>query len=169
MAKATKPGKRVGGPFLAAAVFCNSVTEDCDGVLSALRIVDEIRGIIPSNAPPDFPSKDKPVDISLFALIMIRRGDAHAGKHQLRLVMEQPNGKTNEVLKQEIEMPEYPNGTATLRARVVLKLFSPGVFWIDVMLGKERLSRMALNLVLQRADALDAATTQPVSENGSKR
>jgi len=157
MTAAKKPKKKTGGPFVAAAVFCNSVTEDSDGVVSALRIVDEIRIAVGPHAPADFPSKDNPVETALFVLIMIRRGDAAPGKHKLRLVVEAPSGKTRELQRVACEMPAHPNGTATIKARVALKLLSAGVFWIDVILGKERLTRMALNLVVQRTDAPESA------------
>jgi hypothetical protein len=146
-----KSKKAIGGPFVTAALLCNSVTEDSDGVVSALRIVDEIRAVIPHNAPIDFPSETTPVEVSLFALVIIRRGDARGGKHVLRLVVETPTGKTSELTRQTVEMPKYPNGAAAVKARMTLKLRSAGVFWIDVFLGKDRLTRMALNLLIQRA------------------
>ena len=71
MAKAKNPKKKIGGPFVAAAVLCNSVSEDADGVVSALRIVDEIRGVLSPDAPADFPSKSNPLEINLFALIIV--------------------------------------------------------------------------------------------------
>jgi len=152
MAKGKNPKKKVGGPFLAAAVLCNSITEDSDGVVSAIRIVDEIRAVLTPNAPADFPSKAKPVELSLFALIIIRRGDAAPGKHQLSLVIERPDGSRDELKNEDVQMPDYPNGTATVKAKLSMKLFSQGTFWIDVILGKQLLTRMALNLVLQRAE-----------------
>ncbi len=153
MAKKEQHVKKVGGPFLAAAVFCTSVSEDSDGVLSAIRIIDEFRIALPSGTPTDFPSKSKPLEINIFALIVIRRGDARAGKHKLRLVGEQPDGTIQELVAEDIEMPPFPNGTTGVRAKINMKLHSEGVRWIDVILGKERLTRMALNLVIHRADA----------------
>lgn len=156
---AKKSSKKIGGPFIASAVFCQSVSEDSDGVLSALRIVDEVRGIIPSNAPADFPSKEHPVEITLFALIMIRRGDAVAGKHNLKLVIESPKSETKDVFTEEIELPQPPNGAATVKARIVMKLQGQGLYWIDVILDKQRLSRMPLNIVLHREPNDGAKTT----------
>jgi hypothetical protein len=150
MAKTKKPAKKIGGPFIAAAVFCNSITEDSDGVLSANRIIDEIQAAVRPDAPADFPSKKMPIDLTLFGLISIRRGDASSGKHKLRLVMEQPDGKTSELSKQDVEMPPHPNGAVNVRVKMALKLFSAGTFWIDVILDGKRLTRMVLNLVLLR-------------------
>jgi hypothetical protein len=147
-----KAEKKIGGPFVVAALLCNSVTEDSDGVLSALRIVDEVRAVLSPAAPANFPSKEMPVELSLFALIMIRRGDAPAGKHDLKLTIERPNGETSELYNQAIDMPEHPNGAFTVKARLRLKLHSQGLFWIDVLLNSKCLTRMVLNLVLQRAE-----------------
>jgi hypothetical protein len=156
MARTAKPEKKVGGPFVAAALLCNSITEDSDGVLSAIRIVDEIHALVRSDAPPDFPSKDKPLDVTTWALIIIRRGDARAGKHKLRLVFERPDGTTDEAVNQDIELPKHPNGAANVKVKMSLKLFSSGVFWIDVVLDGKCLSRMALNLVILRPESTPA-------------
>jgi len=150
--------KKVGGPFIAAAMLCNSVSEDSDGVLSAMRIVDQVGLNIPPDAPPDFPSKAKPIDVSLFALIIIRRGDAKVGKHNLRLVMENPEGKIKPLAKAKIEFPQFQNGAANVKIRLGLKLYTPGVFWIDVILDKQRLTRMALNLILNRPERSGSKT-----------
>jgi hypothetical protein len=157
MAKSKKTMvKKIGGPFVASAILCQSISEDSDGLVSAHRILDEIRVVLNANAPAEFPSKAHPVELPLFALIMIRRGDAGSGKHRLRLVFERPDGKTTDVYNEDIEMPKFPNGAATVKAKITAKLQSEGVFWIDVILNKERLTRMALNLVIQRAEPLTA-------------
>lgn len=158
MAK-TKPAKKVGGPFLAAAVLCTAISEDSDGIVSAHRIVDEIRVALPHDAPADFPSASKPFETSLFTLIIIRRGDAASGRHQLRLVAENPSGEVKEMLSRDIKMPKHPNGAAMARIRMSMRLHSAGVHWIDVELDGKRLTRMALNIVIQRAEAPN--TTPP--------
>jgi hypothetical protein len=152
MAKSKKPTKRVGGPFVAAAVFCNSILEDSDSVVSALRIVDEVQITVSSLAPPDFPSKANPLEIPLWGLIIIRRGDADSGKHELRLVIEQPDGKSGELSKHEITLPDHPNGATTIKSKMLMKLHSPGVFWVDVILDGKRLTRMPLNLLIHRPE-----------------
>ena len=154
MARQNKSAKQIGGPFIATAVLCQSIAEDSDRVLSVQRIIDELRGVIPHDAPADFPSKSKPLEVQLFALVIIRRGDAPAGKHKLRLVIERPDGKRTEATKMDIEMPKYPNGAANVKAKMSMKLHSPGVFWIDVILDKRRLTRMALNVLIQRLEKI---------------
>ena len=47
-----------------AAVFCESIMQDSDGMHSAIRIMDTIQMMIPPDAPPDVPSKEKPVQIT---------------------------------------------------------------------------------------------------------
>jgi len=147
-----KRKSRAGGPFIAAAVLCNNVTEDSDGVLSAIGIVDQINMGIRPDAPPDVPSQAKPLTVSLFALIIIRKGNAPTGKHRLKLVIEQPDGKTEPVVDQDIEMPEHPQGVVSTRIRLGMKMHIPGVHWIDVKLDRRRLTRMALNLVIVRQE-----------------
>jgi hypothetical protein len=59
-----------------------------------------------------------------------------------------PNGKVKKLLRTAIDMPPHPNGAATLRARRSMKLHTLDVFWMDVILGKVRLTRMPLNLLI---------------------
>lgn len=144
--------KKVGGPFLVAAILCNALTEDSDGVLSASRIVDEFRLTIPHDAPTNVPSRDHPVEVNIFMLVIIRRGDARGGKHNLHLIVENPEGEKVILSKQTIQMPPYPNGTAAAKGRMTLKLRNKGVYWIDVVLGDQILTRMAMNLVVERLE-----------------
>jgi hypothetical protein len=142
--------KKIGGPFLAAGFLCNSISEDNNGLLSAGQIIDEIRIAINPETPSDFPSKTNPVIFSTWVLIIIRRGDAPSGKHKLRLVMESPMGKREEKFKQDFVMPQFPNGGISIKAKLMLQLYTPGVFWIDVLVGKKCLTRIALNVLIQR-------------------
>src|SRR5438128_972546 len=93
MAKLRKQSKkRAGGPYLAAAVFCDSIVEGADKTMSVIRIVDRVNLTIPADAPPEIPSKDKPVPVTMNALISFRTGSG-MGKHEIGMVVESPSGK----------------------------------------------------------------------------
>ena len=55
MAKRDKqrPTKKQDGPFLAVAVDCESIMEDKDGVLSAMRMIDTVKLCVPPDTPDD--------------------------------------------------------------------------------------------------------------------
>src|SRR5437016_5197432 len=67
---AKKRGKLKGGPYLAAALFCESVIQDkADDALSAIRIVDSINVLLATTAAPDFPSQENPLAVSVAAVL----------------------------------------------------------------------------------------------------
>lgn len=152
MAKKIVKPKKVGGPFVTAALFCEGVNEEANGVVSAIRIVDEIRMGLSSNAPPDFPSKAHPLELSMLSLIIIRAGDlAGKKKRMLKIVINAPSGKKVQAIPHVFDMPPYPNGTATIKAKINLKATEAGCYWLDVFVDGKRLTKMALNLQIQPA------------------
>src|SRR5262245_61862138 len=92
MKKQMKSGRKSGGPFLAAAVFCDNILEEMGGVVTAYRIVDSVHALIPATAPADLPSKKNQVEFRLNMLLVFRTGDS-PGMHRLKIVMESPIGK----------------------------------------------------------------------------
>ena len=149
MAKRKKVTKKIGGPFLAAAVFCENVIDEKDGMISVVRIVDGCSISINEDAPPDFPSKANPIRISQSALIVIRTGDS-PGKHNLKLIVQSPPGKRKAQPVQEVNLTPEQNGGANVKINAILEAFSPGMFWFDVYIDGKRVTRMPYNLQIKR-------------------
>lgn len=145
----TNAPKKSGGPFLAAAVFCDNILEEMGGVVTAYRIVDGVHGIIAASAPADFPSKKNPIEFRLNMLLIFRTGDS-PGKHKLKLIMETPLGKRKAMFAKEIELSADPQGGLNCKNTFTLKAFSNGVFWIDVVLDGKRYTRMPLSVLIRR-------------------
>lgn len=134
-----------GGPYLAAALFCDKVLEEKDGTLSAIRMVDRITHTI---SGPDAPEAMPPITINLFALLSFKSGAAR-GKYTLKFIPNAPSGKI---------MPEF-SGPIVLEgddrgANVVLNLGIPveeeGLYWFDVIFDEQLITRMPLRIVYQR-------------------
>ena len=163
MAKTKVKSKPIGGPFLAAAVFCDNIVEDTDHSISAIMIIDGVVLYVSEDAPPDFPSKEKQMLIMQKVLLTFRSGDS-PGKHQLSIVLHQPNGKRVKVMDKEIELTPPPHGGVNLKTGIQLSVHSSGLFLFDVILDGKRLTRMPFNVAIQRkpraemeASALSAA------------
>src|SRR5262245_20194593 len=115
MAKAKKVGrekaarKGSGGPYLAAAFFCESlIQEQADNsVTSAIRIVDTFVAKLPPDAPADLPSKEKPVPITLTGLISFRASNA-PGRHTVGLRVVGPSGKAKRLPESPMELKPGP-------------------------------------------------------------
>jgi hypothetical protein len=154
MAKASKgkkPTRKIGGPFLAAAVFCERILEDTDRVLTVSRILDGINILLHPQTPPELPSKAHPLELTPNMLFIFRSGDS-PGKHAFKLIVQQPNGKRSVAMEQEIELSPDPQGGCNLKTNATLKLFSSGLFWFDVVLDGKRFTRMPLNIQIHRAE-----------------
>ncbi len=161
MAKNKKKTKKAGGPFLAAAVFCESIMEGANKNMSAIGIMDGVVFWIAADAPPEVPSKDHSISFIQNILVIFRSGDS-PGKHEVRLVMEQPDGKRQELIKKEIDLSAPPHGGFNLKSQASISVYSNGVFWIDVLLDGRRFTRMPLNVEIKRLPPDNAPTTPPV-------
>jgi hypothetical protein len=150
-AKAGKAPKKHGGPFLAAAVFCEGILEDMQGMLSVQRIVDGMLVSIPSSVPADFPSKKNPIQLVQNILLIFRSGDK-PGKHKLKLDIESPAGKKSKALQQEVELTQPPNGGLNFKTKTNLHIYSSGVFWVDVRLDGKLVTRMPFDVQIKREE-----------------
>lgn len=149
MNKAPKKSKPIGGPFLAAAIFCENIMQEADGPLSAIRIVDKIDVAIPFDAPPDLPSEENRIQVQTSTLLMLKSGGS-PGKHVVSLVIQSPSGKKKEGLKQELTFNEAPSGGANMRIQLAISIMEGGLFLVDVVLDGRVLTRMPLQITLIR-------------------
>src|SRR5271154_2761567 len=122
MAKQKKTEIKIGGPFLAAAVICESIMEDSNKTLSAIKIVDGVQIWISPQAPPDVPSKTSPIQILQNALITFKTGDS-PGKHTVKLVMQQPDGQRGDLFSQAIEFTKEPQGGCNVKASLNMTVY----------------------------------------------
>jgi hypothetical protein len=152
MAKASKQSKK-SGPHLAAAFFCEGIIEDAnDHSLSAIRIVDTFRIVLPPTAPEGFPSETNRLPVHISGLLSFKTGDS-PGEHVVRLVAESPSGKKQTVLEQTITLTDAPQGGTNVRLHQVLAVKSrKGLFWIHVYLDGKRVTRMPLHISVDRAE-----------------
>lgn len=159
MAKASKPVKKhkpkagnkprkVGGPYLAAAVFCEALVEDKeDGSMSLTRIIDTIRAHIPPGISPDAPV---PVQVKMF--LTFRCGDA-SGEKTASLVLTTPTGKRRKLQEMKLTFTGPEHGGINLRIQVLLNVTTEGVYWIDVIVDGKRFTRMPLMISIVREAA----------------
>lgn len=156
MAKSTKAAKqKAGGPFLAAAVFCDSVLRGEDGVLTVVRIIDRITITIPADAPPEVPSDKHRLLTQIEGLVGFKSGYA-GGKHELKLVIQSPSGKRQVMVNQTADFKAEVHGGYHLRLKTGIAVGESGLYLVDVFLDGKRMTRMPLLIVVQRLDAADA-------------
>jgi hypothetical protein len=162
MAKKTPAKKKLGGPYLAAAFFCDAVIEDKSDVLSAFRIIDTINLALPEL--PDFPTEKNRVPVHISGILSFKTGDS-PGKHILRVVMTSPSGKKNPAFEREITLTEVEHGGANVVMRHTINIVKGGVFWFSVYLDDKLYTRIPLNIVIHKIETTppksDSATSSP--------
>jgi hypothetical protein len=133
------------GPYLIAALLCEKVLQEQDGIISVIRMVDRIT--LTANAP-GAPEKMPPTSINLYALISLKSGSAR-GKDTIKLSIEAPSG----VRQPDQLLPVLFEGEdrgVNLIIAVNMVVDQEGVYWFDIRLDEQLLTRVPLRILYQR-------------------
>src|SRR6266849_6097213 len=115
------------GPYLKAALLCENVIEDKQGVLSFIRVIDRFMQMaVGPAAPSDMP----PLEVGIYAVIMLVAGQAQ-GSQEVKLVLRKPSGLAQELGVTTVLLEDEDRG-ANIIARLQLVLESQGLYWIEV-------------------------------------
>lgn len=148
-----------GGPFIAAAAFCERVLQEADGVPSLIRVVDRI---VHATVGPEAPDEMPPVPVSLTAAIMLKSGQAR-GRHSVRLTMEAPSGQE---VGPEAVLPVLLEGEergVNLFVGLNFQAEQEGLYWFNVFFGTQNvlLTRIPLRIVYQPQRLTASSTGEP--------
>ena len=124
-------------PHLIAALFCEKVLQEKDGSLSIIRIADKLMYELPEGVP-----EAAPPPFSLAGLVAVKSGPAK-GTFNLRIVVNSPSGKQHELPPTKIVLEGGDHGQ-NLILNVVMGLKENGLYWFDVMLESDVLTRIPL-------------------------
>lgn len=135
----------IGGPFLQMAVFCEKVLEEKTGTLSAIRIIDRftISTIAPS-APDIMPA----VNIGIHILVCFKSGD-FKGKQKVEIKPFTPSGKELPGWASDILLEGDERG-ANIILEYGFAATEEGVYWFDVILAGNVVTKMPLRLIYDR-------------------
>ncbi len=137
-------------PWIATAVFCERVLEEKDDVLSVVRIIQKIT--VTAIAAPTGKEHDSStlsgVPLPLTAFVSFRAAGRPSGPHELKLIAHSPTGKVH-------DLRAYPDSVTLVSGDQVLNLVTnfrmqplagSGVYWFDVLLDGELVTRMPLQI-----------------------
>jgi hypothetical protein len=129
------------GPYLQMAVICERVLREQDGVLSVVRIIDRLtHTIVGAEMPDPLP----PVPYTVWFALAFKSGSAR-GRHALKIVQEQPSGLRRDLFEHSIMLEGEERG-ANFVAQVQAKFEQEGVYWFDVLLNDQFVTRMPFRL-----------------------
>ena len=133
------------GPYVKAAAFCESVIEGKDGVLSLIRIIDRLNA---TASGPDTPDDMPPISHKLTAAIMLVSGRA-TGREDVTIEVEEPSGSRRELWSGSVHMEGNDRGQ-NLILSFDMKFRMEGLYWFDVRLGGQLLTRMPFRIIYAR-------------------
>lgn len=135
----------INGPYLKAALLCENVIEDRQGVLSLIRVVDRF---LQTSVGPGAPAEMSPLTVSVHAVLMFVSGDAR-GSLTIHLALQKPSGLSQPLGTSTLQFEGEDRGI-NLVAQMQLTLDSQGLYWIEVRLEEELVTRMPLRVVFGR-------------------
>jgi len=134
-------------PLLLAAIVCEQILEERDGVLSATRIVD--RFVLQRSDAPGVVA-----GLQVRYLAMLRRGGAsiQSGDHEASILLRYPSGR-REVITTDPWNVSWPDGDGedegvNLTVRLTLALPEEGLYWLDLLFDGSPVASTPLRVIL---------------------
>ena len=133
------------GPYLQAALLCERVMEEKDGVLSIIRVIDRV---IHTAMGPSAPDTMPPLTYAMTALVVLKSGGAR-GTVQVRLDMEEPSGLITPGPSMSALMEGEDRGQ-NLVMGMHMTFKETGLYWFNVYLDDQLVTKMPLRVVYTR-------------------
>jgi hypothetical protein len=134
-----------GGPYVQAALICERVLDEKDGVLSIIRVIDRIT-ITTSGAAP--PKEMPPTTVTFVLLVTLKSGDFR-GRFTLRMIPTTPSGKKLNEMSAGILLEGEERGINVVM-NAQFQAQEEGLYWFDVVFEEQLLTRIPLRLIYQR-------------------
>ena len=132
-------------PYVTAALFCERVIEGKDGILSAIRIIDNAQVQLLSDVPSVVESlKAISPAIQVTALICLKSGPVK-GKFNLDIFGEKPSGKRAKMLTFLLDLQGEDHGQ-TFVVNVTIAVDEDGLHWFHIIFDDRLLTKIPLRL-----------------------
>ncbi len=134
------------GPFIKIACFCDNVIEGKDGVLTLVRVVDNIKVQAQGSEAPDIMP---PSTYNLKMVIMIVPGDAK-GRHELKVEVEDPIGLRDVSQSFSVSTHLGEGQPANIVADFGFGFKQEGTYLFHVLLDGTHMTTMPLTVLYSR-------------------
>jgi hypothetical protein len=129
-------------PFVQVAAICQSMLKEATGHVSLIRLMDRVAFGGPG-------AEMQPQPLNQLSLIVILKSGAMRGKYKWSIVAETPSGKRIP----GHEMPALFEGDErgiALATPIMIVAEEEGLYWFDVIVEKELLTRIPLRVMYQQ-------------------
>lgn len=117
------------GPFLQLACFCEKVLTDNDGVLSLIRIVDQITQ---TATGVDVPEQMPPFVITDLKLVITLKAGESRGRYAVKLRPEDPSGLQLPPFEVAVQLIPGNQGVNVV-TDMQFAVQHEGVYWFDIL------------------------------------
>ncbi|MGB8346664.1 MAG: hypothetical protein WCD86_17385 [Ktedonobacteraceae bacterium] len=133
------------GPYLIAAILCEKVLQEKDETVSIIRMIDRVTLTVPASISPE---TLPPLPLNLTLFLSFKSGSAK-GRNTIKLRIESPSGiKLPEQLLPILFEGEDRGANLILALNLVID--QEGVYWFDIFLEEELITRIPLRMIYQR-------------------
>lgn len=130
-----------GGPHLTAALICERVLNEQDGVSSVIRMIDRVFFAADEDGEPIDPKYP-------FMLFVNFKSGSARGSYTIGIEMEKPSGERLPLLTAPVLLEGEERGV-NLILQVMFEPDQQGLYWYDVLFQGNRVTRIPLRVVYQ--------------------
>jgi len=131
------------GPYLSAALFCEKVLVETNGVKSAIRIVDRVTRTVSAANPPEAMAA---FDYEVILLIRLKSGRVR-GTHTVRIHPFKPSGEAMPPFDHSIYLEGEEDRGVDILVTMQLPLDQAGIYWFRMLFDNEPLTRVPLRVI----------------------
>lgn len=131
------------GPYVLAALICEKVLQEHDGVLSAIRIVDRV---VRHYYSPNPPTKMEPFQYGVTLLFVIKPGE-FPGSHHLSVEPVKPTNERLPGIKRTIHLEPPADRGANFVVNAQLEVDVAGMWRFEVKLDDRIMVKIPLHVM----------------------
>jgi hypothetical protein len=129
------------GPYVNMAVFCERAMQETDGVLSIIRVIDQVNV---QASGPDAPDALPPGGEITTTLVVMLKGGQARGTQSVQVVLEHPDTSRHEAPMMSVSFTQGEHSGANLVLPMKIQLTSAGLYWTDVLINERLATRVPL-------------------------
>lgn len=133
------------GPHLLVAAICQRAQQDQYGSFSLINLLEHL---VAGSDDPNAPEQMPPFRIDANLVVVFVSGDA-VGDRTVTVVAEQPNGERLPPVSQRITL-RGGDQRATIVSDLSLDIDQTGVYWFEVYLDDDLVTRIPLRIGYER-------------------
>ncbi|MDI3340870.1 MAG: hypothetical protein QJR03_10085 [Sphaerobacter sp.] len=133
------------GPYLLVAAICQRAQQDQYGSFSLINLLEHL---VAGSDDPNAPEQMPPFRLDANLVVMFASGDT-VGERMVTIVAEQPDGERLPPVSQRIVL-RGNDQRSTIVSNLSLDIAQTGVYWFDVYLDDDLVTRIPLRIGWER-------------------